>query len=167
VIRPTPFFRACLILGGILLLAGCGMYTVKSGRTAVVSSIGVPLFENQTAEYGLAEQLTAGITDQLIDENIIQVVDPSRAESILRATIVSYKRSAYTYDAAENVDEYIVEIIIRARLVKTADDTAIWDAPSIRGWGVYSANEATEQVGQAKAIEKLTEEIINRTAKGW
>jgi outer membrane lipopolysaccharide assembly protein LptE/RlpB len=165
--RPTLSIRTGFLLAGMLALTGCGLYTVKSGRTAVVSSIGIPLFENRTSEYGLAEQLTEGITDQLVEENIVQVVDPSRAESILKAVILSYKRSPYTYDATEYVTEYIVEIVISAKLVKASDDSPIWEAASIRGWGVYPADSGTEQDGQAKAIEKLTEEIINRTAKGW
>ena len=163
-----------IIILGLLTfaLAACGFYTFKSGRKAVVSSIGVPLFANRTAEYGLAEQLTEGITNGLIDENIVNVVDPSRAESVLIAEVLTYERKAYTFDAAENVEEYIVEITIKASLVRTADETPIWEAGSIRGWGIYAPNkdpdkEETEQDGQERAIEKLTEEIIERTVKGW
>jgi len=123
--------------------------------------------ENQTTEYGLAEQLTSGVTDGLIAENIIDVVDPSRAASILKATILTYSRSAYTFDAGENVQEYIVEITVRAGLVSADGETTIWDAPSIRAWGVYSASSETEQDGQIRAIEKLTQEILDRTVKGW
>jgi hypothetical protein len=166
-IRPSLFVRGIISSALIIGLAGCGFYSFKSGRTALVSSIGIPLFENRTAEYGLAEQLTEGITNGLIEENIVKVADPSRAESILKGTVLTYKRSAYTYDADENVSEYLVEITIQARLVSTADETPIWDAASIRGWGEYAADAETEQDGQKRAIEKLTEEIINRTVKGW
>ena len=96
--------RPLVLSLGLCVVTGCGMYTVKSGRTAIVASIGIPLFGNETAEYGLAEQLTEGITNGLIEENIISVVDPSRAESVLRAAVKTYKRSAYTFDATENVD---------------------------------------------------------------
>jgi outer membrane lipopolysaccharide assembly protein LptE/RlpB len=151
----------------VLLCTGCGWYSPKSGRTALVSSIGIPLMENQTPEYGLAEQLTSGVTDGLIAENVIDVVDPSRAASVLKATILTYSRSAYTFDAGENVQEYIVEITVRANLVSTDGETTIWDAPSIRAWGVYAADSETEQDGQTRAIKKLTEEILDRTVKGW
>jgi len=166
-IRLICILRRIILLLLVFGLVGCGFYSFKSGRTALVSSIGVPLFENQTAEYGLAEQLTEGITNGLIEENIIKVVDPSRAESILKGTVLTYSRSAYTFDADENVSEYLVEITIQARLVSAADETLIWEAASIRGWGEYAAGEETEQDGQKRAIEKLTEEIINRTVKGW
>ena len=159
--------KQLLVLLLALALAGCSFYSFKSGRTSVVSSIGIPLFENQTAEYGLAEQLTEGITAGLIKENIVKVVDPSRAESILKAAVITYKRSAYTFDANDNVREYIVEITIRARLVTARDDKTIWEAQAIRGWGEYAADGETEQDGQVRAIAKLTQEIINRTVKGW
>jgi len=162
-VSPTWLVLLPLLVG----LAGCSFYSFRSGRSAAVSSIGIPLFENQTAEYGLAEQLTEGITAGLIKENIVKVVDPSRAESTLKAAVVSYKRSAYTFDAGDNVREYIVEITIRARLAAAADDKVIWEAPALRGFGVYAADSETEQDGQSRAIDKLTQEIVNRTAKGW
>lgn len=165
--RWGPTSRRYALCIPLLLLVACGWYSPKSGRSALVSSIGIPLMENQTAEYGLAEQLTQGVIDGLIDENIIDVVDPSRAESILRATVLTYLRSAYTFDVDENVQEYIVEITVRASLVSAADETPIWEAPSIRAWGEFSAAEETEQEGQARAIEKLTQEILDRTVKGW
>jgi hypothetical protein len=134
---------------------------------ALVDSIGIPLMENQTTEFGLAEQLTQGVIDGLIEENIIDVVDPSRAASVLKATILTYDRSAYTFDADESVQEYIVEITVRGSLMQRDQEVPIWEAASIRAWGVYAADEETEQDGQTRAIEKLTEEILNRTVKSW
>ncbi len=150
----------------LLASSSCAFYTPKPSQTATVESIGIPLMENETAEYGLAEQLTVGVTDGLIEDNTLQVVDPSRAESVLEATILTYERSPYTYDIDENVSEYLVEVTVRARLVRQETGETIWDAASIRAWGEYAASE-TEQDGQRRAIEKLTEEILNRTVKSW
>jgi hypothetical protein len=33
--------------------------------------------------------------------------------------------------------------------------------------GVYDADTETEEVGQLRAVERLIEDIINRTTKSW
>jgi hypothetical protein len=35
------------------------------------------------------------------------------------------------------------------------------------GWGIYSAEDETEDMGRERAIEKLAEDIVNKTVKGW
>jgi hypothetical protein len=37
----------------------------------------------------------------------------------------------------------------------------------MRGFGVYKADTEDEQLGQKRAIEKLSEDILNRTIKSW
>ena len=115
----------------------------------------------------MAERLTEGITNGLVTENIIDVTDPSRAAGILKGNVLSYKRSAYSYQADESVQEYLVEITIKAELSPKDGGEPIWSEAALRGWGVYAADSEDETDGQNRAIDKLTEEIIDRTVKGW
>ncbi len=155
------------VIAVLPLVAGsCAFYSPVPSQTAKVESIGVPLMKNETAEFGLAEQLTEGVTDGLIEDNAMKVVDPSRAEGVLEATILNYERSAYTFDAEENVSEYLVEITIKASLINRETGAPIWEASSIRARGEFSASE-TEQDGQRRAIDELIAEILNRTVKSW
>ncbi len=162
-----PSRPLCAALLVFFILAGCSPYSFKSGRQPLVKSIGIPLFKNQTPEFGLAEQLTEGITNGLVAENIIDVTDPSRAEGLLKGDVLTYKRSAYTYQADESVQEYLVEITIKAELVRRDGGEPLWSEAALRGWGVYSADTEIELDGQTRAIAKLTEEIVDRTVKGW
>ena len=154
----------CLVLA--CLCAGCAPYSFSGGRTALVQSINVPVFENETAEFGLAEQLTAGVIDGFVTDNQVQVLDASAAEATLTGRITDYQRKAYTFDETDQVSEYIVEIWVTAELVKRDGSGAVWTQPSLRGFGVY-ASTADETEGQRLAIEKLTEDIINLTIRSW
>lgn len=145
----------------------CSPYSFSGGRTALVQSVAVPIFENRTTEFGLPETITSGVIDGFIEDNQIKVVDQANAEAILTGAIVEYKRKPYTFDETDRVTEYIVEIWVDAELVKKEGEASVWKAERLRGFGVYKADTEDEQLGQTRAIEKLSEDILNRTIKSW
>jgi hypothetical protein len=148
-------------------LSGCAPYSFTGGRTALVASVTVPLFENQTAQFGLAENLTKGIINGFVEDNQIKVLEPSAAEATLTGRIVDYKNKAYTFDAADRVSEYIVEIWVTADLTKQGAAEPVWAVERLRGFGTYKADSEDEQKGQERAIAKLAEDLLNRTIKNW
>lgn len=148
-------------------IQGCSPYSFSGGRTALVQSVSVPIFENRTTEFGLAETITSGIIDGFIEDNQIKVLDQANSESILTGAIVEYKRGSYTFDETDRVTEYIVEIWVDAELKRKEGDVTVWKADRMRGFGVYKADTEDEQLGQSRAIEKLSEDILNRTIKSW
>lgn len=155
----------CAVLSSSIM--ACSPYSFSGGRTALVHSVAVPIFENRTTEFGLPETITSGIIDGFIEDNQIKVVDQANAESILTGAIVEYQRKPYTFDETDRVTEYIVEIWVDAELVKKEGEASVWKAERMRGFGVYKADTEDEQLGQTRAIEKLSEDILNRTIKSW
>lgn len=151
----------------IAAASSCSPYSFSGGRTALVQSVAVLIFENRTTEFGLPETITSGIIDGFVEDNQIKVVDQSNAEAVLTGAIVEYKRHAYTFDETDRVSEYMVEIWVDAELVKQEGGASIWKADRMRGFGVYKADSEDEQQGQTRAIEKLAEDILNRTIKSW
>jgi hypothetical protein len=160
--------RLAGVFGALIVsIHGCSPYSFSGGRTALVQSVSVPIFENRTTEFGLAETITSGIIDGFIEDNQIKVLDQANAESILAGAIVEYKRGSYTFDETDRVSEYIVEIWVDAELKKKEGDASVWKAERMRGFGVYKADSEDEKLGQTRAIEKLSEDILNRTIKSW
>lgn len=165
--------RAVVVLlrGGIAvcltaLIAACAPYSFSGGRTALVKTIAIPIFGNETAEFGLAEALTEGIINGFVEDNQVKVVDESVAEAVLKGSVSEYSRKAYTFDETDQVKEYIVEIWVAAELDRKNDSGMVWTQPKMRGFGVYPADSA-ETLGQTRAIDKLTEDIINLTIRSW
>lgn len=148
------------------ILAACAPYSFSGGRTALVRTIAIPMFGNETAEFGLAEALTEGITDGFVEDNQVKVVEQSAAEAVLSGRVTDYSRKAYTFDETDQVKEYIVEIWVAASLDLKNDSGSVWIQPNMRGFGVYAADSA-EVLGQTRAIDKLTEDIINLTVRSW
>jgi outer membrane lipopolysaccharide assembly protein LptE/RlpB len=164
VLRRERFLAAAIILA--LSSLGCGVYSFSGSMRSGMKSIAVPVFENKSVEYGIAEELTAGVVDRFVSDNTLKVVPRAKADVVLEATIQSYERVAYTYDENDQVQEYKVNISVAARLAKS-DGEVVWEDGSLTAFGIYKADAETEDEGKSRAIEKIAEDMVNRTVRDW
>ncbi len=156
-----------ILLMFFLVLLSCGVYTFSPSALGGIKSIAIPLFENQTLESGIGEKLTDGLSAAFVTDNSLRVLPEGRSDSILRGTVVSYSREAYTYDESEAVSEYIVRIEVDIKFIEYKSDKVIWEDSRMSNWGTYDSASETEELGRDRAIGKLVEDILNRTVKGW
>jgi len=156
-----------LFLLSLFTISGCGYYSFSGSGLSGIKTIAIPLFENNTTEYGLRENLTQKVVDGFVQDNTLKVVNERRTDSVLRGTVTQYVRESYTFDEQENVKEYIVRVFVKVILEEKKSKKVIWEEDNLEGWGVYSALDETEDDGKEKAMDKLAEDIVNRTVKGW
>lgn len=163
--------RAVVLLSAVCCLLStffsCGPYSFTGSGLPGIKTIAIPLFENQTKEYGIREELTEKIVQGFVQDNTLKVVGEKIADSILRGTVLKYEKVAHTFDQDENVKEYIVRIFVKVVLEDRKHSKNIWEEENLQGWGIYSAADETETDGKTKAMTKLAEDIVNRTVKGW
>ena len=145
----------------------CGIYTFSPSALGGIKSLAIPLFENQTTESGLREDLTDRLSQAFVDDNTLRVVPEGRADAIIRGSVISYSREAYTYSEAEVVSEYIVRIGINVDFVEKKSGEVIWEEKNMSNWGTYDSATQGEDEGKEMAIGKLIEDILNKTVKGW
>jgi len=160
----------CLLFTVFCLLfsiSGCGVYSFSGSGLSGIKTIAIPLFDNQTQEYGIRETLTEKIAERFVQDNTLKVVNEKIADSILQGVITKYEREAHTFDEQENIEEYIVRIWVKVTFEEKKNKKTIWKEDDLLGWGIYSAQDETEDLGKERAIEKLAEDIVNKTVKGW
>jgi HD-GYP domain-containing protein (c-di-GMP phosphodiesterase class II) len=150
----------------ILATVSCGIYTFSASSLGGIKYISIPILDNQTTEYGLAELLTSETSQAFISDNTLKVVPEAQADAILRGAVVSYSREAYTYTAGETVQQYICRIGIKVKLEKADSDKAIWE-DNLSDIGIFDAATETEDNGKERAVQKLVDQIINKTVKNW
>lgn len=150
-----------------LFLAGCGPYSFSSSGLGSYRTIAIPLFDNQTAEFGLREALTAGITQGFVQDNNLKVTGEAGADLVLSGSITRYERVPYTFDRAEQVKEYIVRIWAAVTCTGTKEQKTVWEEKNLLGFGIYSATSESEADGRTRAITKLGQDIVNRTVRTW
>jgi hypothetical protein len=154
-----------------LVLLACGVYSFSgSGLPSHIKTVAVPLFGNQTAEYGIKEKLTDEILNSLVEDGKLKVAGRDDADSIINGAVVDYKNVAYTYDKSENVQEYIVRIYVDVSYEDAKERKVIWEQKRMEGWGTYDVQTEPpedEEMGRERAIAKLAEDIVNQTVAGW
>ena len=158
---------APIIIGLLLILCNCGIYTFSPSALGGIKTIAIPVFENQTTEYGLEELITQELNQAFVDDNTLKVVPEGQNDAVLQGAVTSYSREAYTYDINEQVEEYIVRVTMKVKLQNTKTNKIIWEEENLSDYGLYSSLEETETDGKIEAIGKLVNEILNRTVKGW
>jgi hypothetical protein len=151
----------------LLLISGCGIYSFSGSGLSGIDSIAIPLFDNQTQEYGLREALTEKVAEMFVQDNTLKVVNERSADSILRGVVTRYARETHSFDEQENPQEYISRIWVKVSFEEKKDKKVVWKEDDLLGWGIYSAQDETEEMGKQRAIEKLAEDIVNKTVKGW
>jgi hypothetical protein len=159
-----------LILYSLATVA-CGVYSFSGGGlSSRIKTVAVPLFDNQTTEYGIKETLTDEIIDRLVTHGRLKVVSREEADSIISGLVVDYKHQAYTFDKSEQVQEYIVRIYVDVSFQDTEKRKVIWEQEQMEGWGTYDVQAdppENEETGRERAIAKLAEDIVNKTVAGW
>ena len=158
------------LLGGLVLF-GCGVYSFSgSGLPSHIRTVAVPVFDNQTAEYGIKENLSDQVIDALVTDGKLKVVQERDADSVVEGTVVEYQNRAYTFDNSENVQEYIVRIWVRVAYQDVRNRKAIWEEERMEGWGTYDVSidpPEDEELGRERAIAKLAEDIVDKVVAGW
>ncbi len=150
----------------LFLFVGCSVYTFNPKGKSTLESISIELFENTPAEYGLEDRMTEQVIDAFISDGSIKIVPGENAEALLLGKLIKYERKPYDPNELDQVESYAIYMTFEIRLVKTLDDTEIW-TNNINQFGVYSIEEEVEEDGQQRAIEKLVDDIINKTIKSW
>jgi len=150
----------------LALVAGCGVYSFTPRGKSDIKSVAVERFDNDTAEYGLEDQVTDQIVDALMSDGTLKVVALEHADAILSGILTNYDRRPSGFTENDQVESYVVTIGFDIVLKKADDDSEIW-REKISQNGVYDIDTETEDVGREKAVELLVQEIINKTTKSW
>ncbi|MGH8014702.1 MAG: LPS assembly lipoprotein LptE, partial [Candidatus Zixiibacteriota bacterium] len=150
---------------GTMVLTGCP-YSLNPRGSVTIKSVAVERFQNDTPEFGLADQMTDAIINAFIADGTMKVLPKDHAEAVLSGTLTRYDRRPYEYDENDQVKSYIVEMDFDITLRKVTNDSLLWQE-KMNQRGAYDLAAETEEVGRQRALEFLVQAIINRTTKSW
>ena len=158
-----------ILIAGLLVAGGCGHYGMSVSLPSHLKTVAVPLFDNETLEYGVEQKITDAVVGELIDDNSLAVVDLDAANSVIEGAIVSYEEDVYGYEQDGTVREYRVQFVAKVLYRDLEKDEVLWEERMV-GWSTYTVSgegTTTEEEAQDEAIAKLAEDIVSRTVKGW
>ena len=173
-----------------LMLPGCMFYSMAGSIPPHIKTIAIPLLENETAEFGVAEDITDGLIAEFTLENILPVVDINTAHSALQGKVVIITDAPYTFNQDEVVSEYRFTITLNMDWNDLVNDKTLI-SKKYSGWGAYGLsgdistdgidNEGDglidelddDEFGEPRAfatmvaVRKIAEDILNDIVSTW
>jgi hypothetical protein len=142
----------------------CGAYSF-SGSTLPphIKTVGIPLFEDRTTEFGIDQLLTDALIQAVTNDNTLKIANSRESDAIISGVITSVKDRTGQYDADETAGDYRVFVSVKVRFEDVKKRVLLWE-DTITQWGAYDTNRND---GIEEALEKISTEILNRSVSGW
>ncbi len=178
----------CFVAGA--MLAGCG-YTTQSSLAPEYQTIAVSPFYDKTREYDLQAPLTNAVTRKFINDSRLDVVSPDQADLLLEGVILNYQLKGLTFDANDEVTQYLLVITAGVRLTDVQKGEVLWEEKLMAGETSYytrAAGQSSDRLrgnaevflppvrsfatdeenrAAAEALEQLASDIFYRTVEPW
>ena len=184
--QQSAISRRCigwLLAAGCWLLVGCG-YTTRPGLAPHLRTVYVKPFVNQidltrlTTDYqrfplyrhGLEVDLTRAIINRFQFTGLLRPASPEEADSRLEGELVEFRRDALRYDAAQQVEEWRLSLVVNLRFYDLHTNTLVWEELWYTGDTTYfalGANAESEATALERAIEDLARRIVELTVENW
>ncbi|NIR48387.1 LptE family protein [candidate division KSB1 bacterium] len=133
-----------------------------------IKTVAIPLFQDQTSEFGIKEELTDQVIDEFTRDNTLRITDRRSADSLLEGTIIRVDDRAGAFTSAEEVENIQIFITVKVKYQDLKKRKTIWEE-EITQWGTFDPAEGPEsrQNGIEEAVEKIASEILNKSVSGW
>ena len=152
----------------VVLLAGCGYYSVSGSLPSHIKTVAVPIFENETIEVDIVEGITEEVVDAIIRDGNMKVVSEFQADALVDGTIVDVIEEADTFSKEEEADQFKIRVFADVRFFDRKKNAVIWEEKRMEGWARFNASDSSSRVdGIEEALEMLAKEIIDKTVSGW
>jgi hypothetical protein len=170
-------------LFAVFFLDGCG-YTTRSLLPANFKTIYVENVANKinvTAEQsnlrmyrgyrpGMEIELTKAIINRYLFDGNLKIAPEGKADLVLKAELIDYKRDALRYDANDNVTEYRIKMIINMELFDAKTGNSVWKEKGFAGETTYMTTgplAKTDATAVGYAMEDLARRVVERTIEAW
>ncbi len=164
--------RALAWAGLALAVGACSYGFEGGGFPSHIRTIYIEPFDNQTAQFDVAQELYARLIEELPAKLGLQPAGREAADAVLTGEVRRYQDVAQNYrpgsaQAAGNVLSHEVQIGISAQLVDVRDNVIRWESGSLVGRGTYNPGSETDDVAQREAIDNIIEQIIDGAQSQW
>lgn len=156
-------FGSMMGIIGFLLSLHCSYSFSGATLPPHIKTVGVPLFQNRSPEFGIDQMLTDAVISAITKDNTLKIADPSNADALLQGTLVRVEDRAGQYDEMEKASTFQVILSVEVTFEDLRRDIPLWHA-TFTQFGTYTDNR---DEGIAQAIEKLTLDIVNRMVSSW
>jgi len=158
---------------GALALTSCAGYRLGADQPAVmegVRTIAVPLFRNDSSIPRSAVLITNRVVRQFQVDGTYRIVDPSRADAIVRGTIRPVRRQQLRNDKFNVLRTIEQEVrLVLDYSIETRSGAVITTGTVEGSTSAFLDSNFQRSESQAldEAASRLADELVSRLAEGW
>jgi hypothetical protein len=153
----------------LLLYPNCVKYSFKGALPSYLKTISIPLFEDRTSWAGLREDMTNKVIDAFISDNSLRVIeDEKAADLVLQGTISRIQEKYVAISGTEQVEQKQIWVYVSVKCINQKTEKELWsgtlsDFDEVSGTADLSLlNDAV-----SAAVDKIVEDIVNKTIAAW
>ena len=161
-----------LALALALFAGSCAYSTSTALLPSHLKTVAIPVFENETTEYTLEQEITDAVIRRFVADNHLRVVDERSADSILRGKVTEYRNAIFGISNVSLAEEYRVTIGVAVVFKDQVKNREIWNDEFFKTANYYVTSvpgdtARTEVDGRKAAVQKIADEIVSRSVEGW
>ena len=163
---------AAAIAAAAIVGSGCA-YTATGVLPSHLKTVAIPVFANNTVEFRLADDVTDAITNAFIADRRLRIGRERDSDAVLRGTVLVYKNQVYGFTTQERATQYEILLVVQVEFRDQVKNRVIWKEDQLAVRTTYNVVAVggtpaqTETDGRAAVVQKLAEQIVNRTVQGW
>lgn len=163
------------LLGGIAAAASigsCAYGTSTASLPGHLKTVGIPVFENETTEYTLPQEITDATVKRFVTDNHLRVVDERSANGVVQGRVTDYRNTVFGISDISLAQEYRVSITVAVVFKDQVKNRELWTDEITKTANYYVTNvpgdsARTEQDGRKLAVQRIADEILTRSVESW
>lgn len=161
-------FFIYILANTFIFSPACGPYSFSGTGASHIKTIAIPIFQDQTSEFGVKEKLTDAVIDEFTRDNTLKITDRRNADSVLEGTILGIDDRAGAFTSEEKVEDIKIFITVKVKYEDLKKRKTIWQE-EITQWGTFNPDAGPESRNEGinEALEKIANEILNKSVSGW
>lgn len=166
-----------------LFVSGCAGYTQKSLLSEDFKSIHVAPVTNAinlTAEVsdkepfrvyrpGVEVDITNAIINRFIFDGNLKVSAPEKADLVLTAKLIDYRRDALRYSDSSDIEEYRLSVHLNVTVMDPRKQKVLWQQDIVGDSSFFLSGDraATEDETAQNAVEDAARRVVDKTIEIW
>jgi len=155
----------------LLLLCSC-YYSVYSNAYPHLKKIRVAAFENQTAEFALADKALNELSLSVRNDGRLKLVtqDP---DCSLEGEITSFEENIYSYNSANQVQDYQLILVLNVVFTDLIKNEVIYENSALRITEIYKVTDDstarfdTKEEALSEIFSSIFKTVIQNSLEAW
>ncbi len=151
----------------VVLMCGCG-YSTRSLISRDISSIHIPIFENDTFRRGIEFDLTKAVKNEVMSKTNLRIASKDYADTILHGSVEDFTESIITHGFRDSVVEARMALLVEIKLIDRRTDRVLVHEKGIKQRTEYIVRRGeTLESATGEGIVRIAETIVDHLAEKW